>query len=930
MLGMLAYNLDYLEKLKIYDADSTKDPTKLGTLTDGSMRSLSGYTNAELAGLKLSGVTATPTSLTVDTNLLKTREYSSGLRGRIRVIDHIVKGAITTPNPAAGITTNTAANIPADLRPPAAFIISLADMDKEGSMELLAWDNKQSNNPETYVRLLERWRDLLGTTGADATQRDQLNKEISLAQLIVTKEQVARDRTWGFAGMYGSESYSRDLFVSTAPLGDCGFSNPAAPAPNTISGWLTEGNFNFILKDPSDPKGVNNIPDSKVDPQKLVRFDPFARLCSYRPRYPILYSLFPAKMPDALKPPATLAAGYSGGFTNHKDISDALEREVTRDREDSNPPLSAYLIRANVKANYAVVEPAKIALRPVQLTVSGVTLGAPRPNSSSPTWVLPYTAANPSTGTTPNGNNFNVIKICSTRCSEPDNVNNTLQQPKVGNLVRIAFEDSAFYSGRELMPVRALNLDLKLMADSPHKKGDFWLPQKGIIYAYREDAVSELNIVRPNSSNWTDCNTDTKLQAASCAMQTADRDAYSSVDPPLNEANYISSKPVDYYPDPDRRPYGFRLLQGANLKRDGDLGRGLSFISDNPVFVQGNFNLHQKGGTEQQEFTDLLQYDGNGLYSNFYSRKNLNLDFAKQDQDQWRPSEIVADAVTLLSDSFCDGSIEDSFSNLLQNNLPNWLPATRYGCPGASRTSFFNQNRIIDVPGSILGSILGKNVTWVRTNLVDNFPRAVGSTIKNNRNIDEGESPIYMTRNGEPAFWRDISGNSSFYTGRYVAMRDNTQGKALIDATDNIRMNMIMVSGLVPSREGQSYGGLHNFPRFIENWGGKNLFISGAMLQLNFSNYATAPFDQENWQTGSPAPTTGSGDNEWIRYYSPPNRRWGYDVGLQYAPPGPVAQRFQFPEDIRSEFYTEPPANDPYIRNLCLQVPGKTDATCPK
>jgi hypothetical protein len=44
-----------------------------------------------------------------------------------------------------------------------------------------------------------------------------------------------------------------------------------------------------------------------------------------------------------------------------------------------------------------------------------------------------------------------------------------------------------------------------------------------------------------------------------------------------------------------------------------------------------------------------------------------------------------------------------------------------------------------------------------------------------------------------------------------------------------------------------------------------------------------------------------------------PNRLWGYDVGLQYMPPGPASSRMQALSDERNEFYREPPANDPYI-----------------
>lgn len=897
-LGMLAYNLDYLEKLKVYDANLAADPTRGAPTSPGPLRALAGYTDAEI---NPAGPTAP--ELTVNNALLADPRYSAGLRGRIRVIDHIANGFIT---PA-----NYTAILPETQRPPLAFVQSLAAFKANNVMGAAVWDNKQSNNPETYVRLLERWRD--GLTAP--AQKAEMNQIISLAELIVTKEQVARDRIWGFRGAYGTQTGSDLLSVSTFPLGDCGFSNPAAPPPNQIAGWLTDP-VRITTKDAA----------GTLSPEGPLPSDPFARLCSYRPRYPILYSLFPAKMTDALKPPANLAAGYSGGFISHEDISNTAERGRTRDREDSTAKFAKYILNENAGATYAVVRPQDVALRPKTLSQGGVTLG------SGNRWVLPFTAGTPAAGATPNSNRFNLIKICRERCSDPVDVNKSFQLPRNGRLVRVAFKDSAFYNGREMMPVRALNLDLRLMADSNHK-GDLWLPQRGIIYGYREDAVSEAHIVRPRTAGWASCDTAAELETGRCPMQTADKSAYDSKDPPLNTSNNITPKPVDYFPDPDRRPYGFRLLQGENLKRTGDEGRGLSFISDNPVYIQGNFNLHQtSAGQPLEEFTQLLTFDGSE-YKNFYDRTERDLSFANREQDQWRPSEVVADAVTLLSSSFCDGSIEDGLSNIGNNTLPEWL-RRRYGCGNNStRTSYFAQNR---PKTKITNSATTKRgVVWVRSNLIDSFPQGVGTKLVSNHNVDEGESPILISRNGDPVFWNDESGVSNFYAGNYVAInagggKSANPDKALIPATDNTRMNMIMVSGLVPSREGQSYGGLHNFPRFLENWDKKNLYISGAFLQLNFSTYATAPYDQEAWQPGAPAPTTGANTNEWITYYHPPNRRWGYDVGLQYAAAGPVAQRFQFAEDIRSEFYSEPPANDPYVRNLCESLKSeKPDLNCP-
>ena len=217
-----------------------------------------------------------------------------------------------------------------------------------------------------------------------------------------------------------------------------------------------------------------------------------------------------------------------------------------------------------------------------------------------------------------------------------------------------------------------------------------------------------------------------------------------------------------------------------------------------------------------------------------------------------------------------------------------------------------------------------RGVTWQRANVADSFPGAVRTTASAH-SIDEGESPIFIARGNKPVNWNDSAGTAVNYSGSYVEAKDNTNGKTPTAASET-RMNMILVSNLVPSRKGQSYGGLHNFPRFNETWG-TNLFISGAFLQLNFSSYGTAPFDQENWQVGSPAPTTSE---EWIRYYGPPNRRWGYDPALKYGKTSPVASRFQFSENTRSEFYTEPAANDPYIRNLCLKTPAAGNRPAPK
>ena len=63
---------------------------------------------------------------------------------------------------------------------------------------------------------------------------------------------------------------------------------------------------------------------------------------------------------------------------------------------------------------------------------------------------------------------------------------------------------------------------------------------------------------------------------------------------------------------------------------------------------------------------------------------------------------------------------------------------------------------------------------------------------------------------------------------------------------------------------------MENFPRFLENWGGKTLTYNGSLVAMFYSKIATAPW--------------GSPDT-----YSPPARNWAFDINFLDAtklPPG--------------------------------------------
>ncbi|KAM3114481.1 hormogonium polysaccharide biosynthesis protein HpsA [Phormidesmis sp. 146-33] len=559
--------------------------------------------------------------------------------------------------------------------------------------------------------------------------------------------------------------------------------------------------------------------------------------------------------------------------------------------------------------------------------------------------------------------------------------------------VALGFLDRAFFDGRQLMLTRTMDIDLGMLR-SKQAGTDIWLPKSGIVYAFREDAVREDAIARPAG---------TGMNLTNLAAQ---------IDPtiPLTPTNRgVTDKPIDQLPDPDRRVHGFRLRNGSQVKRNSSFegnvisgvgsdqnDRGLSFFSDQSVYIQGDFNLHQNGadteaGTILEEFRDLLPPDAAYTPAQFYGRRNIDDRFANTDpsraateKDRWRPSEILADSITVLSYTFCDGSIADSFvrpaasiptptatsgttaaypspdfgiladAGAVNNPGGNYTPYGRrefglYG-PGCINgnsnygTSFHNQNR----PSQPIAA----TADWVREN---SSPSTLPQR-SSNYHVDF-TSPIKISRLGLPlteasrttaATPAEVTAGTKpplplptlYNRDSYFPIGQTLDVGRQFTLPANTRVNTIIVGGINPSRLNQGYGGLHNFPRFLERWGAGNnrrLNFSGSFLQLSFTNYATAPYESEAWEPGQ-TPETGSNS---YRYYEPPTRIWGYDVALQFNPASPAASRFVTASKNRNEYYTEPPANDPYINNLCetvalpanrqrLGVPADARINCPR
>ncbi|CAD5932524.1 hypothetical protein PCC7811_01393 [Planktothrix agardhii] len=215
----------------------------------------------------------------------------------------------------------------------------------------------------------------------------------------------------------------------------------------------------------------------------------------------------------------------------------------------------------------------------------------------------------------------------------------------------------------ERMPqeVRATRIDLEVLANQPiaqslpvkeaprNKTGEeYLLPFSGIIYASRDDALPDLS-AQPDT-----------------------------LDTPAD----LEESAADLKLDPTRRPNGILLANGS-LKRplpasptvqDVVQDKGLTLVSNLPVYIKGDFNKHT-----QQEFTGTFSW----TFADFYGRaaSALNPNFACHAKDpriqaatfkcdigdDWRPANVLADSITLLSDNFRFGYRDEGDFDLRNN-----------------------------------------------------------------------------------------------------------------------------------------------------------------------------------------------------------------------------------------------------------------------
>ncbi|MBE9162584.1 hormogonium polysaccharide biosynthesis protein HpsA [Tychonema sp. LEGE 06208] len=209
---------------------------------------------------------------------------------------------------------------------------------------------------------------------------------------------------------------------------------------------------------------------------------------------------------------------------------------------------------------------------------------------------------------------------------------------------------------RQPLEVRATQLNIQALrqkeftgTNGPAPAKEYLLPNSGIIYASRDDALPD--------------------RSARSADENSDK--------------LVS--PTDSLLDPTRKPNGILLINGQSLFRDiagpvrpttvADVVRekGLTLVSNLPVYIKGEFNKHN-----QQEFkNDTIPLDWSKFYSKNNERGALNPNFACRagdprlkdctTGDNWRPATVLADAITLLSKDYRFGFRNEGDFDLRNN-----------------------------------------------------------------------------------------------------------------------------------------------------------------------------------------------------------------------------------------------------------------------
>ncbi|MCC5659718.1 hormogonium polysaccharide biosynthesis protein HpsA [Nostoc sp. XA010] len=303
---------------------------------------------------------------------------------------------------------------------------------------------------------------------------------------------------------------------------------------------------------------------------------------------------------------------------------------------------------------------------------------------------------------------------------------------------------------------------------------EYLLPNSGIIYATRDDALPDL------SSTKTD-----------------------------TEAKKLES-PVDYKVDPTRRPNAIMLVKDVSnaimpvLNRQIKIGRGTSnnyrdvekgliLATNLPAYVNGDFNPHT-----QEEFTTALADNWSNFYTRTKAERNPNFACRPSDTrlpncttgDEWRPASVLADSVTLLSNNFRLGFREEGdygWSN--SYNAPFPIPS------GFSQYNSFVplaqwRNTTTGIPKDLVPDVDGNSTTtgFQGSSYLNNFvtpivlqipPGTYLTEVCSATNVADCSDPTKATTAWTIQTACGGGGGNTFYNGQIVGKNGNPDNSRL-------------------------------------------------------------------------------------------------------------------------------------------------------
>jgi hypothetical protein len=286
---------------------------------------------------------------------------------------------------------------------------------------------------------------------------------------------------------------------------------------------------------------------------------------------------------------------------------------------------------------------------------------------------------------------------------------------------------------RQPLEIRATVLDINVLraktitqANTTGPTPEYLLPNSGIIYATRDDALPDRSDRQPDATGKFDENTSKTVS------------------------------PTDSLLDPTRRPNGIMLINGDKLFRGGATPtpvttveqvvkeKGITLVSNLPVYIKGEFNKHT-----QEEFKEAL------TTSNFYTRSTLNPSFACRQGDprisgctgdNWRPATVLADAITLLSPAFREG-----FRNEGDFDLNNNVGTAAVGL--RRDQGFYNNNFVTN--GLSSGAFNSSGALVASGGMTDNDYLTIGGNGLNSSYFNNFVTPV-QRRGDYPEYLMEV------------------------------------------------------------------------------------------------------------------------------------------------------------------------------